>query len=269
MKNLIIVSLVLFSSNLVFSQNIEKTEIPYYNWNNPTTFKTSKRPSVTGYGFYSDSLSKAHNDSTFYVCNNEYYPIETWADYYRWYINKNKHNFIDYTLYEYYYIIKDDYGMANYIANNISTNDKLHPSVNIIFASPLKANSTYASSKNNKNKKDDKSYRKSNKTNSKTVSQYSITEKKIQHYKHISDSFNKNINIHNRNISQPSSFRINSNNHQKHISYNKGNSSFSKSNSSYSNGGVKSSSGGSFSAGRSSGSGSIKNSASTSVAKIK
>ena len=257
MKNFLILLLIIFSTNTIFSQIQKIPQIPYYNWSNPITFNAGKSPIDTGYGFYSDSLSKAHGDSTFYVYNDEYYPIETWADYYRWYINKYWYNFTDPTLYEYYYIIKDDYGMASYIANNFNCNKKIRRPFRILFDElPDKENTLYASLKNTN----------TNTKISKNKSKHNVSDKKKQQYKHISDNFNKNSKVHAGNIKQPVSFKKFSNNFNRSKVYsNKSNlkgNSYSKSYSSYGSSGVRSSSGGGFSGNSSSGSGSVSRSSS-------
>lgn len=97
----------------IYSQSFYS--VPYYNWSSKISFMLSPSPMITGYGFLSDSLSKIHPDTTFYEYNGEYYPITSWADYYFWYVNKYWYYFDDPGLYEYYYYVGDDYGMAQYI----------------------------------------------------------------------------------------------------------------------------------------------------------
>ncbi|OFX20911.1 MAG: hypothetical protein A2041_05495 [Bacteroidetes bacterium GWA2_31_9b] len=116
MKKNLLLTLLLIASLSLFSQSI--TKIDYFNWSNPNTFNTSPGPSIKGYGFYSDSLSQANDGKIFYEFNNEYYCIESWADYYYWFTKAYKNMFEEPQLYEYYYWVNDDYGMASYIASN-------------------------------------------------------------------------------------------------------------------------------------------------------
>lgn len=115
MKKVLLLTMVLFTCQFVFSQSTHTVE--YFNWSNPNTFNLSPSPIITGYGIYSDSLSKAFDGKTFYEHNNDYYCIESWADYYYWFTQEYSYKFNDAELYEYYYWIKDDYGMTSYIAS--------------------------------------------------------------------------------------------------------------------------------------------------------
>jgi hypothetical protein len=92
--------------------------VPYYDWSNHTAFMLSPSPLISGYGYFSDSLSKAHPDTTFYEYGGEYYPIMSWADYYFWYVRKFWYQFNEPSIYEFYYITGNDYGMAQYICGN-------------------------------------------------------------------------------------------------------------------------------------------------------
>ena len=115
MRKITFLTLLLIASFGAFSQS--NSIIDYFDWSNPTTFNLSPSPVITGYGFYSDSLSEAFDDKTFYEYNDDYYCIESWADYYYWFTQKYSYQFNDPQLYEYYYWIKDDYGMASYITS--------------------------------------------------------------------------------------------------------------------------------------------------------
>jgi len=116
MKKYVLITLLLFASYGLFSQSI--TAIDYFNWSNPNTYNLSPTPVITGYGYYSDSLSKVNDGKTFFEHNEEYYLIESWADYYYWYVNKFSYQFDDPDLYKYYYWINDDYGMVSYIVGD-------------------------------------------------------------------------------------------------------------------------------------------------------
>lgn len=91
-------------------------KVPYYDWSSTTAFMLSPQPLITGYGPYSDSLSDANNGRIYYVYEDEYYPIQNWADYYYWYTKKYWYLFESPLLYEYYYITGNDLEMAKYIA---------------------------------------------------------------------------------------------------------------------------------------------------------
>jgi len=123
MKNITLLTLLMAVTLSIFSQ----CNIAYYNWSDPMTFQLSPRPTITGYGYYSDSLSKMFDGKTFYVHNNEYFPIESWADYYFWFTKAYYFKFEDPQLYEFYYWAGDDHGMASYIASN-KYREKYYPS---------------------------------------------------------------------------------------------------------------------------------------------
>ncbi len=155
-KIFIILFIAVISLNLA-AQKIHT--VAWYNWSNTTSYQLSATPIITGYGKYSDSLSKANNGIIFYVCNEEYYPISTWAEYYLWFVNKYWYNFTDPQLYEYYYLTKDDYEMARYIAGR-SFQGHYYPSrINITFIDKevdinrLSANSKYIALNDKKVKK--------------------------------------------------------------------------------------------------------------------
>ncbi len=117
MKKLILMLSFFFAFTIANSQRLYV--VPYYDWSSKTAFQNSPSPLVRGYGFYSDSLSRAYDEVTFYEYAGEYYPIETWADYYYWFINKYWYRFEDPGLYEFYYHAKDDFGMAQYICGHV------------------------------------------------------------------------------------------------------------------------------------------------------
>ena len=113
MKKLILIVVSLFIFTTANSQRLHV--VPYYNWSNKTSYMVSPSPLITGYGALSDSLSRVYDGTTFYEYNDEYYPINSWADYYFWYVNRYWYQFNEPELYEYFYYAKDDYGMAQYI----------------------------------------------------------------------------------------------------------------------------------------------------------
>ncbi len=131
MKKIIIIIIISMNLSGLFSQSL--VTIPYYNWSNKISFMTSPGPVISGYGYLSDSLSRAHNDSTFYEYNGLYYPITCWADYYLWYVDKYWLNFHEPSLYRYYYDAHDDYGMASYICGNYFIGNFYPSRIAIIF----------------------------------------------------------------------------------------------------------------------------------------
>lgn len=114
MKKILITIIVAGISLSLAAQKMHT--VAWYNWSNPITYQLSPSPYITGYGYYSDSLSNANDGVTFYEYNGEYYPVKSWADYYLWYVNEYWFHFIDPELYEYYYMTKNDFEMARYIA---------------------------------------------------------------------------------------------------------------------------------------------------------
>ncbi|MBA7699277.1 hypothetical protein ES703_107968 [subsurface metagenome] len=114
MKKIISITLLIALSLPVFCQ--ANRTIDWYNWSDPITYLLSPNPVITGYGVLSDSLSEIHDGKTFYEYNNDYYSIETWADYYYWFTKKYWYQFREPQLYEFYYLTENDYGMASYIA---------------------------------------------------------------------------------------------------------------------------------------------------------
>ncbi|MCB2194768.1 MAG: hypothetical protein KQH79_02855 [Bacteroidetes bacterium] len=131
MKKISLLTFALLAFQLVIGQNT--TSVDYFNWSNPETFKVSPSPIIKGYGYYSDSLSQVFNGKEFYVHNNEYYCIESWADYYYWFTQEYRHLFEDPQIYEYYYFAGDDYGMASYIASNKYQGDFYPSSITLSF----------------------------------------------------------------------------------------------------------------------------------------
>lgn len=142
MKKILLLTAIMFSFNLLFSQtsslhtsNIIKhnSTVPYYKWSDPTAYKTSPSPIIKGYGYYSDSLSNMFDGTTFFEHNSEYFAIESWADYYYWFVQEYSYAFEDPQLYEYYYWAKDDYGMASYIASEKYLGRTYPSSIQIAF----------------------------------------------------------------------------------------------------------------------------------------
>ncbi len=152
MKNLAFVIVFMLIISSINSQPIRNL-VTYYNWSNPTSYKVSPSPIINGFGSLSDSLSKAHSDSTFYEYNGEYYPITCWADYYLWYVNKYWYHFDQPDLYEYFYTIKDDYAMARYICDNNFTGPEYPSRIAVSFPGQDICTNNLSKSKLRKNMK--------------------------------------------------------------------------------------------------------------------
>ena len=116
MKNSLLLTALLIISTIAISQSV--SIINYSQWSDPQTFQLSPSPKITGYGYFSDSLSKVYDNKAFYEYDNKYYCIESWADYYFWFTEKYSHLFEDPGAYGYYYWTNNDLGMASYIASN-------------------------------------------------------------------------------------------------------------------------------------------------------
>lgn len=99
------------------NSNTNQLTITFLQWSDPGAFVLSRSPLITGYGTYSDSLSNLYRGKTFYEYNDEYYIIESWADYYYWFTKKYSYMFKNPELYEIYYLSSNNFGMASYIAS--------------------------------------------------------------------------------------------------------------------------------------------------------
>lgn len=106
---------LIFSISTLFAvAQLNQAKIDQFKWDDPTTFKFNP-PLITGYGEYSDSLAKVYEGNTFFICDNEYYAITTFADYYYWFVKEYWWKFTDPQLYEYYYHSKNNLEMMKYI----------------------------------------------------------------------------------------------------------------------------------------------------------
>jgi len=107
----------MFTSVLsINAQSLDK--VSYVKWSNPMVFRSSPSPVVTGNGALSDSLLAVFDVQSVYEYNNEYFLINSWADYYEWYTSKFWFQFEMPELYHAYYNAGDDFGMANFIVQN-------------------------------------------------------------------------------------------------------------------------------------------------------
>lgn len=102
--------------------------IDLYDWEDEDTFKSGPIPFVREFGTLSDSLSEAYDGITFYVLNDEYYPIRNLADYYYWFTQKYPELFRFSILeYEYYWLIGDEIGMMRFISSCENYKMEIYP----------------------------------------------------------------------------------------------------------------------------------------------
>jgi hypothetical protein len=145
MKKITFALILLFGTTAAFSQsdNLERLifinyrqdlrpmrqTVYVHDWSNPSFFAQSPKPLVTGYGEFSDSLSKVFQGKTFYANGDDYDQIETWADYYYWLIKKYPYKYINPELYEIYYLSGNDKGMVSYLQKTKYLDDNTLPSL--------------------------------------------------------------------------------------------------------------------------------------------
>lgn len=130
---LMMLAVVTINTQAMQPNHRNSKQIHYYQWSNPTAFMLSPSPVVTGYGPLSAELAAHNGGLTFYEHNGEYYVIESWADYYRWYVKRYWYLFTEPALYEYYYQIGDDYGMASYVFGEYYLGTYYPSRVGVIF----------------------------------------------------------------------------------------------------------------------------------------
>ncbi|MBB6459525.1 hypothetical protein [Flammeovirga kamogawensis] len=85
-----------------------------------SAFSSSPPPHITGHGVKSDSLSRSNLVFDYYEADNEYYAIESWADYYYWLSKKYKVLFSKPEMFEHFYKAKDNISMIKYLSYNFS-----------------------------------------------------------------------------------------------------------------------------------------------------
>lgn len=93
----------------------QHTSFAISDWSSPMAFDWS-HPKIRGYGDLSDSLNRIYPDRDFYVFNEKYYAINSWADYYYWFTKKYWYRFNrPVGEYEAYYLIGDDQFMMEFV----------------------------------------------------------------------------------------------------------------------------------------------------------
>lgn len=105
------------------------------NWSNSIVYMNSPSPVIKGYGPFSDSLKTALKAPDVLFFDNEYFPVQSWADYYLWYTKKYYFLFRTPQLYEAYYHAGDNLGMASFIASSRFYRSYYYPS-NILLDFP-------------------------------------------------------------------------------------------------------------------------------------
>ncbi len=114
MKRSIIFLLLCFISIISFSQK----RITVANWDNEIYFQNSRNPVIKNYGPLSDSLSSTY-DVDFLFYDDKYFALNSWADYYYWYSQRFWYLLpFTYSLYEYYYHTKNNFGMVGIVVGN-------------------------------------------------------------------------------------------------------------------------------------------------------
>lgn len=127
MKNLLKLVLVFIAGLTMNAQPSVKTPysdiqtVSYVDWDNEVIYELSQRPLIIGVGKYTPELYK-QTGKTFYEYNDNYFQINSWADYYNWYTQKYWFQFRNPTDYQNYYNAKDNYQMAKFVATNYLEN---------------------------------------------------------------------------------------------------------------------------------------------------
>ncbi|NLR89932.1 MULTISPECIES: hypothetical protein [Flammeovirga] len=111
---------LLFVLHIVYSQDLEYVEIQANEFSSYNAFSKSPPPHITGRGIKSDSLSQSNLVFDYYVSGEEYYPIESWADYYYWMSKEFAYLFNKPEIFEHFYKLKDDVQMIKYLSINFS-----------------------------------------------------------------------------------------------------------------------------------------------------
>ncbi|OHX67928.1 hypothetical protein [Flammeovirga pacifica] len=114
----LIVLLATFS--FTHAQNFQIIEIDVNDFNSYEAFSKSASPHIIGRGPLSDSLSNSNMVFDYYKAGNEYYPIESWADYFYWMSKEYAYLFNKPEIFEHFYEMKDNVQMIKYLSLNFS-----------------------------------------------------------------------------------------------------------------------------------------------------
>ncbi|WP_436517786.1 hypothetical protein [Ekhidna sp. To15] len=131
MRRLAFISLFIL---LAYSASSQAT-IPAWGLSNAQFYEINSKPTLRTIGPLSDSLAALHDISDFLIHDNTYYGVETWADYFLWFVNKYEHQFGagDRLLYEFHYSSKNDVQMSEVLANNFFFQERFKDDVTIQF----------------------------------------------------------------------------------------------------------------------------------------
>ncbi len=89
-----------------------------YTWDSPVAYENSSTPTLKAFGEHSDSLKSAYGVQ-FLFHNNNYYHVNSWADYYLWFTQKYSYLFnLSPDLYKFYYQSGDNWAMMDYVFNS-------------------------------------------------------------------------------------------------------------------------------------------------------
>lgn len=115
----IVLTLSMFGS-FSFGQTEVFKEISVDEFDDYDAFVDSPPPYITGKGEKSDSLSYSNLIYEYYEVENQYYEIESWADYYYWLSKKYTYLFNKPEIFEHFYEMKDNVQMIKYLSFNYS-----------------------------------------------------------------------------------------------------------------------------------------------------
>ncbi|MBD0403799.1 hypothetical protein [Flammeovirga sp. EKP202] len=121
MKSLTLIIALLYFTNLVaHAQRTSYKEITVDQFDDYEAFVNSPPPHITGKGIKSDSLSYSNLVYEYYEAEDQYYAIESWADYYYWLSKKYTYLFNKPEIFEHFYQMKDNVQMIKYLSFNYS-----------------------------------------------------------------------------------------------------------------------------------------------------
>lgn len=110
---------ILFVLSLASNAQKEKPLALWYEWNDSTAFAMGPKPILENYGPLSDSLSKEYHNKKVLIANNQYYIVNTLADYYLWFIDRYPDLFKG-SVDDYYdfYEIQNSLGLCDFVGKN-------------------------------------------------------------------------------------------------------------------------------------------------------
>ncbi|MFK7951383.1 MAG: hypothetical protein AB8B73_00950 [Ekhidna sp.] len=120
-KSLFVLSFFILGS-LSAQQNLNQ-----FNWDDPVVFKNSGNPYVRSYGELSDSLSSLTDKKIdFYYHDNEYFAVQSWADYFNWFTTKYWYRFaISTDVYKFHYLTGNNVEMMRFL-NDECVSETIH-----------------------------------------------------------------------------------------------------------------------------------------------